>query len=63
VDEYFSQLDKFREQTKAQNKESEIWKKTTRIKDDQEKRIVGLQKEQDLSEQKAKLLQKYIFEA
>jgi hypothetical protein len=33
-----------------------------RIKEDQEKRITGLQKEQDLSEFKALLLQKYIFE-
>lgn len=34
----------------------------SRIKDDQEKRIQGLQKEQDLSEFKAQLLQKYIYE-
>ena len=33
-----------------------------RIKEDQEKRIGGLQREQDLSEFKALLLQKYIFE-
>jgi len=33
-----------------------------KIKEDQEKRISGLQKEQDLSEFKAILLQKYIFE-
>ena len=31
----------------------------TKIKDDQEKRITGLQKEQDLSQFKALLLQKY----
>lgn len=35
----------------------------SRIKDDQDKRIQGLQKEQDLSEFKAQLLQKYIYEA
>lgn len=34
----------------------------SRIKDDQDKRIQGLQKEQDLSEFKAQLLQKYIYE-
>lgn len=33
-----------------------------RIKDDQEKRIKGLKQEQELSEFKAVLLQKYIFE-
>jgi hypothetical protein len=45
VDEYFTQMDKYRETTKSQNKETEIWKKMSRIKDDQEKRITGLQKE------------------
>lgn len=62
VDEYFSQMDKFKESSKSNNKEAEIWKKMSRIKDDQEKRIKGLQQEQDLSEFKAVLLQKYIFE-
>ena len=33
-----------------------------RIKDDQDKRIQGLQREQDLSEFKAQLLQKHAFE-
>jgi len=33
-----------------------------KIKEDQEKRISGLQKEQDMSEFKAQLLMKYIFE-
>lgn len=33
-----------------------------RIRDDQEKRISGLQREQDLSEFKAVLLQQYAFE-
>lgn len=33
-----------------------------KIKEDQEKRILGLQKEQDLTEFKAVLLQKYSFE-
>ena len=34
-----------------------------RIQEDQEKRIQGLQREQDLSDFKAQLLQKYAFEA
>lgn len=42
VDEYFSQLDKQREQSKYISKEDEIWKKMGRIKEDQEKRIQGL---------------------
>jgi predicted ribosome quality control (RQC) complex YloA/Tae2 family protein len=42
VDEYFSQLDKQREHQKHSSKEDEIWKKMSRIKDDQEKRIHGL---------------------
>jgi hypothetical protein len=33
-----------------------------RIRDDQEKRISGLQREQDLSEFKAILLQQYAYE-
>lgn len=33
-----------------------------RIKEDQDKRIQGLVREQDLSEFKAQLLQKYVFE-
>jgi predicted ribosome quality control (RQC) complex YloA/Tae2 family protein len=39
VDEYFSQLDKQREQSKFLSKEDEIWKKMGRIREDQEKRI------------------------
>lgn len=62
VDEYFSQLDKQRESSKFSNKEERIWEKMSRIKEDQEKRIQGLQKEQDLSEFKAQLLLKYIYE-
>lgn len=62
VDEYFSQLDKQREQSKFTSKEDEIWKKMGRIREDQEKRIQGLQREQDLSEFKAVLLQQYSFE-
>lgn len=42
VDEYFSQLDKQREQSKYNSKEDEIWKKMGRIREDQEKRISGL---------------------
>ena len=42
VDEYFSAVDKYRESSKFQNKENEIWKKMNRIKDDQMKRISGL---------------------
>jgi predicted ribosome quality control (RQC) complex YloA/Tae2 family protein len=45
VDEYFSQLDKQREQSKFSSKEDEIWKKMSRIREDQEKRISGLQRE------------------
>lgn len=62
VDEYFSQALKQREVNKNQSKESAIWSKMNKIKEDQEKRISGLQKEQDLSEFKALLLQKYISE-
>ena len=62
VDEYFSQLDKQREQSKYSSKEDEIWKKMNRIREDQEKRISGLQREQDLSEYKAVVLQQYAFE-
>ena len=62
VDEYFSQLDKQREQSKFSSKEDEIWKKMNRIREDQEKRISGLQREQDLSEYKAVVLQQYAFE-
>ena len=55
-------MDKQREQSKYQSKEDEIWKKMNRIREDQEKRITGLQREQDLSEFKAVLLQSYAFE-
>ena len=61
-DEYFSQASKQKEVNKIQSKESAIWSKMNKIKEDQEKRISGLQKEQDLSEFKAILLTKYIFE-
>jgi predicted ribosome quality control (RQC) complex YloA/Tae2 family protein len=61
-DEYFSQASKQKEVSKNQSKESAIWSKMNKIKEDQEKRISGLQKEQDMSEFKAILLQKYIFE-
>lgn len=60
VDEYFSQAVKQKEVNKNQSKESAIWSKMNKIKEDQEKRIQGLQKEQDLSEFKAILLQKYM---
>ena len=62
VDEYFSQLDKQREQSRFSSKEDEIWKKMNRIREDQEKRISGLQREQDLSEYKAVVLQQYAYE-
>jgi len=62
VDEYFSQSEKQKEVNKSQSKESAIWHKMNRIKEDQEKRISGLQKEQVLSEFRALLLTKYIFE-
>lgn len=62
VDEYFSQAVKQKEVTKIQSKETAIWSKMNKIKEDQEKRILGLQKEQDLTEFKAVLLQKYSFE-
>ena len=44
------------------NKEAQIISKMNKIKDDQLKRIDGLQKEQEMSEYKARLLQKYLFE-
>jgi hypothetical protein len=39
VDEYFTQMDKYRETSKFQNKENKIWEKMSKIKDDQERRI------------------------
>lgn len=62
VDLYFTQIDKQKEETKVQQKEAEIYKKMNRIKNDQLKRIEGLQKEQDDSLVKAKLLQNRISE-
>jgi len=62
VDLYFTQIDKQKEESKLQQKESEIYKKMNRIKNDQLKRIEGLQKEQDNSLTKAKLLQSNIGE-
>lgn len=62
IDEYFSQAVKQKEVNKIQSKESAIWSKMNKIKEDQEKRIQGLQKEQDFSEFKAILLQKYMSE-
>lgn len=62
VDEYFSQAEKQKEVSKNTSKEQAIWQKMNKIKEDQEKRISGLHKEQDLSEFKALLLHKYIFE-
>lgn len=62
VDLYFTQIDKQKVESQLQQKEAEIYKKMNRIKDDQLKRIEGLQKEQDLSLSKAKLLQKNIGE-
>ena len=55
-------MEKQKEASKGHNKETEIWKKMSRIKEDQEKRISGLQREQDLSEFKACLLQMYILD-
>lgn len=49
VDEYFSQAQKQKDVSKVQSKESAIWSKMNKIKEDQEKRISGLQKEQDVS--------------
>jgi predicted ribosome quality control (RQC) complex YloA/Tae2 family protein len=62
VDLYFTQIDKQKEDSKVQQKEAEIYKKMNRIKNDQLKRIEGLQKEQDNSLSKAKLLQNSIDE-
>lgn len=62
VDLYFTQIDKQKEETKMQQKEADIYKKMNRIKNDQLKRIEGLQKEQDSSIAKAKLLQNNIHE-
>ena len=42
VDEYFSQAEKQKEVNKNQSKESAIWSKMNKIKEDQEKRISGL---------------------
>lgn len=53
VDEYFSQAQKYREKVKLESQETAIFSKVTRIQEDQDKRIAGLQKEQDLSEYKA----------
>jgi len=53
VDEYFSQAQKHREKVKLESQESAILQKVSRIQEDQEKRITGLQREQDLSEYKA----------
>ena len=53
VDEYFSQAEKHKEKSKLVAKEDAIWQKMNRIQDDQEKRIQGLQREQDLSDFKA----------
>jgi hypothetical protein len=46
-------MDKYKETSKVTNKENKIMEKVSKIKDDQEKRIQGLVKEQDLSEFKA----------
>jgi len=59
---YFTQIDKQKEETKIHQKEAEIYKKMNRIKNDQLKRIEGLQKEQDNSLVKAKIMQTYIAE-
>lgn len=56
VDEYFSQALKHKEKQKLDAQENAIFSKMNRIQEDQEKRIAGLQKEQDLSEYKAQLL-------
>ena len=53
VDEYFSQAEKYKQKSKMESKENAIWQKMTRIQEDQEKRIQGLQREQDLSDFKA----------
>ena len=53
VDEYFSQAEKYKQTSKMESKENAIWQKMTRIQEDQEKRIQGLQREQDLSDFKA----------
>ena len=39
VDEYFSQAEKYKEKTKLQAKEGQIFAKMNRIQEDQEKRI------------------------
>lgn len=53
VDEYFSQAEKHKEKSKLESKENAIYAKMNRIQEDQEKRIQGLQREQDLSDFKA----------
>jgi hypothetical protein len=63
VDEFFSQAEKQRNKEKVEAKGNSIFNKVTRIQEDQQKRIDGLKKEQDMSEFKAQLLQKYSFEA
>ena len=63
MDEFFSQAEKYKEKSKLETKENQIWNKMNRIKEDQYKRVEGLQREQDLSEFKAQLLLKYAFEA
>ena len=62
VDEYYSQAEKHKEKSKMESKENAIWQKMHKIQEDQSKRIQGLQREQDLSDFKALLLQKYAFE-
>lgn len=63
VDEFFSQAEKQKDKARLYAKEQQIYAKMNRIQEDQEKRIQGLQREQDLSDFKALLLQRHEFEA
>lgn len=53
VDEYFSQSLKQKEKQKLDGQENAIYSKMNKIQEDQDKRIQGLLREQDLSEYKA----------
>lgn len=53
MDEFFSQAEKHKEKSKLMAKEGQIYAKMNRIQEDQEKRIEGLKREQDLSDFKA----------
>eukprot|EP01022_Parablepharisma_sp_SALTPOND_P004315 TRINITY_DN120086_c0_g1_i1.p1 TRINITY_DN120086_c0_g1~~TRINITY_DN120086_c0_g1_i1.p1 ORF type:complete len:690 (-),score=178.76 TRINITY_DN120086_c0_g1_i1:4773-6842(-) len=62
LDIYFTAKEKEREQTRRITKETEIWKKMEKIKQDQENRIKALQEGQEAYQKKAKLIQQYVDE-